>query len=73
MIVNRLSDHVRGKVKLTAAQVRSAEVLLRKCVPDLSAVAVSGEVVQRYVIEAPKPAVDAQTWQQQNFPQITRQ
>ncbi|HEU4804992.1 MAG TPA: hypothetical protein VFS91_04170 [Nitrobacter sp.] len=37
-LINRLSDHVLGSVELSPTQVRSAEVLLRKTLPDLSAV-----------------------------------
>jgi len=36
MIINRLQDHIEGKIELTAAQVRSAEILLKKTAPDLT-------------------------------------
>jgi hypothetical protein len=42
-LLNRLHDHAFGKVELTPAQVRSIEVLLKKAIPDLSAVQMSGE------------------------------
>lgn len=42
-IINRLQDHVLGKVELTSAQVRSAEILLKKSIPDLSAVTLGGD------------------------------
>jgi hypothetical protein len=42
-LLNRLHDHAFGKVELTSAQVRSIEVLLKKAIPDLSAVQMSGE------------------------------
>jgi hypothetical protein len=42
-LINRLHDHAFGVVELTPAQVRSIEVLLKKAVPDLSAVQISGE------------------------------
>ena len=38
MLVNRLQDHIVGKCELTQSQVRSIEVLLRKTLPDLSAI-----------------------------------
>lgn len=41
-LINRLTDHALGKTELTATQVRAIEVLLRKSVPDLSSVEVSG-------------------------------
>jgi hypothetical protein len=41
-LINRLNDHVHGKVTLSSTQVRAAEILLRKSVPDLSRVEMSG-------------------------------
>jgi hypothetical protein len=41
-LVNRLQDNALGKVELTALQVKSIEVLLRKTLPDLQAVTHSG-------------------------------
>jgi hypothetical protein len=37
-LINRLNDHVLGKLELTPTQVRAAEILLKKSVPDLSSV-----------------------------------
>jgi len=42
-IINRLQDHVDGTVELSSTQVRSAEILLKKAVPDISTVAVDVE------------------------------
>ena len=42
-IVNRLSDHIHGKVELSPTQVRAAEILLKKTIPDLSQVQGTGE------------------------------
>ena len=38
MLLNRLTDHILGKVELSASQVRGIEVLLKKTLPDLSTV-----------------------------------
>ena len=38
MLMKRLTDHVLGKIEMTPQQVRSAEVLLKKALPDLAAV-----------------------------------
>lgn len=43
MILNRLQDHIDGKVELSATQVTAATVLLRKTMPDLSATELSGD------------------------------
>jgi hypothetical protein len=37
-ILQRLQDHVHGKVILDATQVQSARILLAKSIPDLSSV-----------------------------------
>ena len=42
-IVNRLVDHGFGKIELTPAQVRSLEIVLKKVLPDLSAIELSGD------------------------------
>lgn len=42
-LVNRLTDHVFGKVELSPTQVSAAKILLGKSVPDLSAVQMTGE------------------------------
>lgn len=42
-LINRLHDNAFGKVELTRSQVRSIEILLKKAIPDLSAVELTGE------------------------------
>jgi hypothetical protein len=42
VIVSRLSDHVEGKVDLSSTQVRAAEVLLKKTLPDLGNIEITG-------------------------------
>ena len=42
-LVNRLTDHALGKLELSTTQVRAIEVLLKKTIPDLSAVQHSGD------------------------------
>jgi hypothetical protein len=44
MIANRLTDHVLGKCEMSATQVSAALGLLRKTLPDMSAVAHSGSI-----------------------------
>lgn len=38
VLIKRLSDHVLGKQDMSQTQVRAAEVLLKKSLPDLQAV-----------------------------------
>ena len=42
-LAQRLTDHVDGRIELSSTQVRAAEILLRKLVPDLSSVSGPGE------------------------------
>ena len=42
-LLNRLHDHAFGEVELTPQQVRSIEILLKKAIPDLSAITLSGD------------------------------
>lgn len=37
-LVNRLQDHALGNIELTAEQIRSCDILLKKSVPDLKQV-----------------------------------
>lgn len=50
-LINRLTDHVFGKVELTPAQVQSARILLGKSVPDLSAVQMDANVDSKVVAQ----------------------
>jgi hypothetical protein len=38
-LVNRLTDHALGTVELTQTQVRAIEILIKKTLPDLQAIA----------------------------------
>lgn len=42
-LVNRLSDHAKGKNEMSPTQVKAAEILLRKSLPDLASVTLSGD------------------------------
>lgn len=42
-LINRLEDHALGNVDLTTTQIKAIEILLRKTIPDLSAVEYSGD------------------------------
>lgn len=41
-LINRLQDHVLGKIELSTTQVASAKILLAKSIPDLQSVALTG-------------------------------
>ena len=50
-IVKVLQKHIRGKLEMSASQVRAAEVLLRKTLPDQSAITHSGQIEMTKVDE----------------------
>jgi predicted glutamine amidotransferase len=50
-LVNRLMKHANGEVKMEQTQVRAAEILLRKTLPDLTATEMKGEM-RNFVISA---------------------
>jgi hypothetical protein len=60
MLLNRLSDNALGKLKseMTSSQVKSAEILLRKCLPDLSATTVSGDPDAPIITEIRETIID---------------
>jgi hypothetical protein len=43
MIMKRLTDHIDGKVELSSTQVRAAQILLNKTLPDMRAIEMTGE------------------------------
>jgi hypothetical protein len=57
-LVNRLRDHALGKTNMSATQVRAAEILLRKTVPDLTSMEFSGEVGVRNDVSDEPMSVD---------------
>ena len=46
-LINRLTDHILGKVELTSTQVTAALGLLKKTLPDLSNVTLDGSLDTR--------------------------
>lgn len=58
-LINRLESHALGDVELTPTQIKAIEILLKKTLPDLSAVEHSGDdenpVSVKGVIELVRP------------------
>lgn len=50
-IIGRLCRHALAKEEMTATQIRAAEVLLRKCLPDLQAVEITGAGGQALTVQ----------------------
>jgi hypothetical protein len=54
-LVAALEDHALGKVEMTASQIRVAEALLRKVLPDLPAKQDQGEASPGFTVEIVEP------------------
>jgi hypothetical protein len=61
MLINALHDNVTGKKKLDSGQIKSAEILLRKSVPDLTAVEMSGELEHKGEVGI-RPQLTREEW-----------
>ena len=48
--------HAFGKLELSLTQLKATEILLRKTLPDLSAVEHSGEIIRRDITDKPLTA-----------------
>jgi hypothetical protein len=62
LLVERLQAHAMGELELTATQIRAAEILLRKCVPDLQQTDLNVLSTRRYVVEVP-PQLSEEEWE----------
>lgn len=47
MLINRLTDHIVGKLKLESSQIKAIEILLRKTAPDLAQVDSNVNIVEK--------------------------
>lgn len=47
-LMRRLKKHALGQIQMTATQIKAAEILLKKTLPDLAAVQIDGKVTYSY-------------------------
>jgi hypothetical protein len=52
-LINRLQSHIFDGLELSLSQVRAIDILLAKCVPNLTSTTVVADVTHRYVVELP--------------------
>ena len=50
-LINRLNSHVFDNVEISSSQMKAIEILLRKTLPDLAAVTISGDPDQPVTME----------------------
>lgn len=63
-IIKRLMGHVLGEIKLEPSQITAALGLLKKTLPDLSALEVSGEIEQTHKVISSEPLNESE-WESQ--------
>ena len=61
-LINRLQAHIFDGLELSLSQVNAINILLRKCIPDLSAATVTADINVRYVAELP-PMLSREEWE----------
>lgn len=61
-LINRLQSHIFDGLELTLSQVRAIDILLKKCVPDLTSTTVTADITHRYVAELP-PMLTREEWE----------
>ena len=60
-LIDRLQAHIFDGLELSLSQVNGIRILLQKCLPDLTAVAVKADVTHRYVALLPE-VLDKAAW-----------
>ena len=60
-LLNLLQNNAFGKIALDPVRQRSAEICLKKALPDLSATEITGSIAS-YVARLPEPAANVQDW-----------
>lgn len=61
-LINRLESHALGDVELKMSQIKAIEILLKKTIPDLQSIELSGgESPVQFVVSA-QPMMSAQEW-----------
>jgi hypothetical protein len=63
-LVNRLQGCAEGRVEMTPAQMKAAEILLKKALPDLSQVEQHNTGDQKtYLVQVPQGTEDPKAWE----------
>ena len=73
MIINHLQNHLLGRIQLSKSQLRAAEILLRKRLPDLAMVDFTGQLEVNHVARVPQPVGDIDEWRRQFAPKAANE
>jgi hypothetical protein len=61
LLVQKLQAHIFDGIEMSMSQIRAAEILLRKCVPDLTTATITADINVRYVAHLPEP-ISREAW-----------
>ena len=61
-LIKRLESHALGDIELKTSQIKAIEILLRKTVPDLQAVEMSGGENPVQFVVSGQPAMSSKEW-----------
>ena len=59
-IINRLEKLIKGEVEMSSQQVRAAEILLKKALPDLGAMSIDASVANTHTKESVLDMLEAE-------------
>jgi hypothetical protein len=59
--IDLLHQHIEGTRDLSLSRIRAIEILLRKCIPDLSSTTVTADITHRFVMQLPD-VLDKAEW-----------
>ena len=63
VLITRLHKNAIGEIHMTPAQVRSAEVLLKKVMPDMAQVESLTKQEVQYLVQVPEPIQSGTEWE----------
>jgi len=69
LICKSLKEHIKGTLEMSATQIRASEILLKKVLPDLASITVSGDQDNPFLIKdiSAKPLeAKSTTWLEHN-------
>ena len=62
-LITRLHKHIFENLELSLSQIRAIDILLKKCIPDLTSTTITSDVTVRYVAHLPEP-ISREAWLQ---------
>ena len=67
-LLNRLTEHAKGEVEMTASQVQAAKIVIGKVIPDLKSIEHTGELTIRSLADVLADLSAQEKEHQENHP-----